>query len=179
MVNVDVDGDFSFDLCFESGTSPLACGCTRKVPPLIQNTSKSTRSDSWSIRPSDLAAVHHSSQDGADARRKDFLVAANPVEDCPANKVMKDIVRSKLRLTAEIPHKSHHRLLIVAHDCCKDRGMTVICAEEDCEFSFDMCFECAAYEAVDTNLSKSSKTKAAEPNDTAFSDQHQSANSKF
>lgn len=178
MVNVDSDGDFSFDLCFESGTSPLACRRTRKVPPLIKNISKSTRSDPWSIRPFDLAAVHHCSQDGADARKKYLLVAANHVEDCPVNEVMKDIVRSKLRLTAEIPHKSHHRLLIVAHDCCKDKGMKVICAEEDCEFSFDMCFECAAFEAVDTNLSKSSKTKAAEPNDAAFSDQHQLANDK-
>ena len=42
-------------------------------------------------------------------------------------------------------HNSSHQLIAVAQDClkcAKDTSISMRCTEDDCEFSFDLCFEC-------------------------------------
>ena len=170
MVNVDVDGDFSFDLCFESGMSPLIHGRTRKILPLAKNIWKTTRSGSSLIRPYDWSATHQCRQVVPDWRKDEIVVGAHKAKHCTANEAMQDNFQPKLRQKVEVAHQSHHRLLFVSRDCCKDKGITVTCAEEDCEFTFDMCFECAAFEVADTNTSDSSMTRAIRPRDSILLD---------
>jgi hypothetical protein len=171
MVNVDVDGDFSFDLCFESGMSPLIHGRTRKVLPSAKNIYKTTRSGTSPTRPYDWSATHQCRQVVPASRKDEIGVGAHKAKYCTANEAMQDNVQPKLRQTVEVAHQSHHRLLFVSRDCCKDQGITVTCAEEDCEFSFDMCFECAAFEVADTNTSDSSTKKVVRSKDSILLDQ--------
>ena len=42
-------------------------------------------------------------------------------------------------------HNASHQLVAVAQDCLKcarDTSISMKCTEDDCEFSFDLCFEC-------------------------------------
>jgi hypothetical protein len=52
----------------------------------------------------------------------------------------------KGRQTVGLHCKVHHHLVAIPQDCTKcsrDTGIAMVCREEDCEFSFDLCFDCA------------------------------------
>jgi hypothetical protein len=151
--------------------SPLIHGRTRKVLPSAKNIYKTTRSGTSPTRPYDWSATHQCRQVVPASRKDEIGVGAHKAKYCTANEAMQDNVQPKLRQTVEVAHQSHHRLLFVSRDCCKDQGITVTCAEEDCEFSFDMCFECAAFEVADTNTSDSSTKKVVRSKDSILLDQ--------
>lgn len=50
--------------------------------------------------------------------------------------------------------KVHHHLVAIPQDCTKcsrDTGIAMVCREEDCEFSFDLCFDCAGAASTPTH----------------------------
>ena len=61
---------------------------------------------------------------------------------------------SKGRQTVGAQCKVHHHLVAIPQDCTKcsrDTGIAMICREEDCEFSFDLCFDCAGAASTSTH----------------------------
>ena len=171
VVCLDEDCDYSFDLCFECAELAIAKGGRESIPiktisaydkqkliatkkialqgyahcplPILipSNTCRFHCLDEYFFddipdcaSPMQANLMSHTSTDKSrrHAPERDNETGRDGVHDCAAG----------------------HQLVAYAHDCKKcssDSGISVVCVDEDCEYSFDLCFECD--EAVSPSIS--------------------------
>lgn len=63
-----------------------------------------------------------------------------------AGHIMKNRGSARFSKSKTSHHKASHQLVAIPQDCIKcsrDTSFSMKCTEDDCEFSFDLCFECA------------------------------------
>lgn len=68
--------------------------------------------------------------------------------------IVKNHAPGKSRQAVGAYCKVHHHLVAIPQDCTKcsrDTGIAMVCLEEDCEFSFDLCFECTGAACTSTS----------------------------
>jgi hypothetical protein len=75
----------------------------------------------------------------------DAIIVDDVAEEPPAH-VKKSRGPARFSKSKTSHHNASHQLVAVAQDClkcAKDTSISMKCTEDDCEFSFDLCFECA------------------------------------
>jgi hypothetical protein len=84
---------------------------------------------------------------------RDFKFASRHHSNCCSGRREISIAspsKRSLRIT-DTDHFPRHQLIATTQDCskcCSATGMSVVCTDADCEFSFDLCFECAEFAAT-------------------------------
>ena len=179
---IEEDCEYSFDLCFECTEAAVARTVTD-----YKGTDISAKSRMFAARK--IASIGHSTTNPPDDLIR-IPATLYPHSGSTSSILQKPIPRRAnvarpwhLEQTTSTPklispkhspkkeiqmmdkvHNDGHQLAAFAQDCTKCLSMTgisVICVDEDCEFSFDLCFECAPDTAT-TKISKSPREQNRE-----------------
>jgi Txe/YoeB family toxin of Txe-Axe toxin-antitoxin module len=156
----DEDSELSFDLCFECTSNEKQRLSTSSDKNLLERSidKQPDFSDSYSRRIpySPLS----SNQEIFQKVQKDSFTSSNEIQKIKTRiadsvslrmKHERDAATQKeienklvLELSKLVSHDSHE--LFVHHTDCKlclgEKGMAVECLNKDCEYSFDLCFDC-------------------------------------
>ena len=195
VMSVDEDCDFSFDLCFEcadvasskvitnrshqlTGTEVAArreMNVDRKLainPPMLIPTTPCVEKSSFESDNDVLEMYAHKIN-------ATVLRCNHHYNDSQAPRDLRRRHHSKrdLRINDNICQPCHQLLAVVkdCNKCATVSGISLVCVEEDCEFSFDLCFGCG--EAATSKGCKSSaqprnkqlRDKANLPSSQSFS----------
>jgi hypothetical protein len=163
----EVDCDFSFDLCFDC-PNDTRCLHSESLSPLDKSISEENNfpklntmclpipvSTTLDFSMKDIFEDEEPNDEIQEPKEPreteiDCVEMCNRREYKRVRSFRKNLIERQIALKLGAAHNSHHHRLkalpIYCSSCSSNTSLALKCCEDDCDFSFDLCFECPAEE---------------------------------